>query len=175
MLPERARRKADIVFSSLMIVFGLVILVAASRMPWTSARTGGGSQWYLSPGLYPAILGVLLVVFSARVLVTAWKEVGPADIGPQFIGWVRGLPRNRGVQSVVFMMTLVGVYIFLGIGSADFRIVSAIFLFIFIAVFWWPEAGKKLPMRIAVTVAIAAIIPTLMAYIFETHLYVPMP
>ncbi|MBL0935986.1 MAG: tripartite tricarboxylate transporter TctB family protein [Rhizobiaceae bacterium] len=175
MLPERARRKADIVFSSFMIVLGLVMLYAASQMPWSSARTGGGSQWYLSPGLYPAILGTLLVIFSARVLVAAWKEVGGTDISAMFTGWVRGLPQNRGVQNVVFMMVLVGVYIFFGIGSADFRVVSAIFLFLFIAAFWWPDSGKKLPMRIAATAAIAAAVPTLMAYIFTTHLFVPMP
>lgn len=92
-----------------------------------------------------------------------------------FIGWVRALPRNRGVQNVIFMMVLVGVYIFFGIGSGDFRLVSAVFLFLFIAAFWWPDSGKQLPLKIASTAVIAAVVPTLMAYIFTTHLFVPMP
>lgn len=175
MLPYRARRKADIVVSSLMIVFGLVIVYAASQMPWTANRTGAGSGWYLSPGLYPAILGVLLVIFNIRVLATAWKEVGPAEIPAMFAGWLRGLPCNRGVQGVIFMMALTGVYIFFGIGTLDFRIVSAIYLLIFIAVFWWPDAGPQLPLRIIVTVAVAIAFPMLIAHIFSTYLYVPMP
>ncbi|RDE08698.1 tripartite tricarboxylate transporter TctB family protein [Pelagibacterium lacus] len=175
MLPHRARRKMDIVVSFAMICFGIVVLIAASQMPWAPRSASGAVQWYLSPGLYPATLGFFLVVFSSFVLWNAVREVGIGDIGTMFRGWMRNLPTNHPVHRVVIAMLLVGLYIFVGIGLAEFWIVSAVFLFVFIALFWFPEPGMKLAHRVPISLAISVLIPLAVAFVFETYFYVPMP
>ncbi len=175
MLPLETRRKADFVVSIGLIAAGAFILYRASQMPWSNTRTGASAQWFLSPGLFPATLGVLLILFSLRVLLTAVREGGHQGGGTMFAGWLKGLPRNRPVQRVVFMIALIGAYIWFGIGNVDYRLASAAFLFVFIAAFWWPESGDRLPVRIAVTVAVAVLLPAALAHLFSTFLFVPMP
>lgn len=175
MLPHETRRKADVVFSSFVIGLGFYLIYTASQMPWRSSVTGGAAQWFLSPGLFPATLGIMLILFSASVLVTAIREEGHRGIIPMFLNWVRNLPTNRPFQRLLLMIGLIGVYIFVGLGSADYRLVSGIFLFIFIALFWWPGAGAELAKRVVVTLGTATLVPVIVAYLFSTYLYVPMP
>jgi hypothetical protein len=175
MLPLETRRKADFIVSIGLIGVGGYILYSASQMPWASTRTGASAQWFLSPGLFPATLGMLLILFSLRVLLTAVKDGGHRGGGTMLMGWLKGLPWNRPVQRVVFMIALIGAYISFGIGNADYRLVSAAFLFVFIAAFWWPESGDKLPLRIVVTLAVSVLLPAALAHVFSTFLFVPMP
>ena len=175
MLPERTRRKADVVVSSLFILFGFIIIYRASQMPWATTRTGGTSQWFISPGLFPTVIGVLLILFSIRVLVTAIAEEGHRNIAPLFLGWLRGLPSNRGVHRVVLMVFWIGLYIFGAIGRINYQLASAIFLFGFIAVLWFPGAGAQWPKRLLITALISIIVPVVIIHVFSTYLYVPAP
>lgn len=175
MLPPQTRRKADVVVSSLFIGFGGLILYRASQMPWSSTRTGGDAQWFLSPGLFPAVIGSLLILFSARVLATAVAEGGHRDIVPLLAKWLRGLPWNKRVHRFVFMVAWIGLYVFFGIGHFNYEIVSAVFIFVFILYFWLPGAGSRALQRIAVAAGVSVIFPLAVAYVFETYLYVPSP
>ena len=87
MLPQKSLRRADIVASSVMIAIGLAAIYAASRMPWSSTLTGGDAQWYLSPGLFPTVIGALLVIFSARILLIAIKEGGHHGVFSAAVKW----------------------------------------------------------------------------------------
>ena len=175
MLPERTRRKADVVVCLLFILFGLFLFYEASRMPWASTRTGAQAQWFLSPGLFPATIGALLILFSLRVLATAIAQGGHKGIWATFAPWLRGLPTNRGVQRVALMILLIGTFIFAGIGRIDFRLAGSLFLFTFIGLFWWPFSGEAPVRRTLVTLAISLAVPAVIAYLFSTFLYVPMP
>ena len=175
MLPMQTRRKADVVVSALMILFGLLIIYRASQMPWSNTRTGAAAQWFLSPGLFPTVLGALLILFSLRVFVTALREGGGRDLTPLLVRWLRGLPSNRGAHRIAFMILWIGAYIFFGVGEFNYELVSAIFLFVFISVFWLPGAGAQLPKRLIITAAVSMIVPIVVAYIFSNYLYVPAP
>lgn len=175
MLPHKSLRRADVVVSCAMIGLGCAVIYSGSQMPWSSTLTGGAAQWYLSPGLFPTVVGGLLILFSARVLLTAIKEGGHRGIGEAASGWIRRLPRNRPVHRAILIALLLAAYVFLGIGRINFVVASALFLFVSIAVFWWKDAGHHWLRTIAVTLGVAVGVPLVISYLFSAFLYVPMP
>lgn len=175
MLPRGPLRQADVAASVAFIAFGVVLIIAGARMPWTSTRTGGEAQWFLSPGLFPVVIGSLLILFSARVLASAIQEGGHRNIGTSFLAWLKRLPANRAVHRLITITLLMAAYIFLGVGRINFLLASFIFLFVTIAIFWWPEAGDRLMRYVLVTAAVSAVVPAVVIYLFSTFLYVAMP
>ena len=171
MLPAPARRKADVVVSALFVALGAYVIYEATQMPWVRGR----HQWYTSPALFPTLIGALLILFSLRVLAVAIKEGGHHDLLSTFGGWLAGLPRNRGVHRVVFAMAWIGLYVFVGLGNYHYQLLSAVFLAVFIGLFWLPDAGAAWPRRVAVTLAVALSVPFAIAYVFSTFLFVPAP
>jgi len=171
MLPLQTRRKADIVVSILFMLFGAYIIYEAMQMPWSRGRF----QWYASPGLFPTVIGILLIVFSLRVLLVAVRDGGHRHIARTFWQWLQGLPRNRGIHRVTFTIFWIGLYVFYGVGHFNYEIVSAVFLAVFIGVFWVSGAGSQWPKRLAVTVLVSVAVPVVVAYVFSTYLYVPSP
>lgn len=175
MLPRQARRKADFVVCLLFIAFGGLVLYQSSLMPWETSRTGAEAQWYLSPGLFPAILGILLILFSLRVLVSAVAEGGHRDIAGPLMAWIVDLPRNVRVHRVVFIVVWSGLYIFGALGRVNFQLASVVFVFVLIAVFWLPGSGATLARRAAIAALVSVIVPVSIAHVFSTYLYVPVP
>ena len=175
MLPRQSLRRADVVASVAFMALGAIVIYRASQMPWASARTGGSVQWYLSPGLFPVVVGTLLILFSARVLINALREGGQHGIGAATRAWFAGLPRNSGVHRVVIISILMAIFVFGAIGRVNFVVASSIYLFVAIAMFWWPTNGRSLPVSAAITAVIAVAIPLVVTTIFSTFLFVPMP
>lgn len=174
MLPQKSLRRADIVASGAMIALGAVIIYSGSRMPWSSTLTGGAAQWYLSPGLFPTVVGGLLILFSLRVLLTAIKEGGHRGIGTAVREWLFRLPENRSIHRVIMITLLLAAYVF-ALGKVNYLVVSSIFLFLTIAIFWWRDAGERLFRWIVITLAVAMGVPFAVSYLFSAFLYVPMP
>jgi hypothetical protein len=175
MLPRQSLRRADVVASVAFMALGAIVIYRASQMPWASARTGGSVQWYLSPGLFPVVVGALLILFSARVLLNALKEGGQHGIADATRAWFAGLPRNRGVHRVAIISVLLAIYVFGAVGRVNFVAASAIFLFVSIALFWWPANGRSMAASAGITAVIAVSIPLAITWIFTTFLFVPMP
>jgi hypothetical protein len=175
MLPHKSLRRADVVASTVMIGVGVAIVYSGSQMPWSSTLTGGAPQWYLSPGLFPTVVGALLIIFSLRILVTAIKEGGTQGLWTSTRNWFRTLPRNRPIHRAIIITLLMSAYIFLGLGRINFLLASSIFLFVSIACFWWSEAGDKLLRYIAITLAVAIGVPFVISFLFSKFLFVPMP
>jgi hypothetical protein len=175
MLPHKSMRRADVIASCVFMVLGVVVIYSATQMPWTSGRTGGSVQWYLSPGLFPAIVGALLILFSVRVLVQAIREGGHKEIVSRSVAWIRGLTVNTPVHRVILIALLLAMYVFGGVGRINFVAASALFLFVSIALFWWPGNGRSLLANIIVTAMVSVLTPLVIAHIFSTYLFVPMP
>ncbi|PVE23000.1 hypothetical protein DC522_18055 [Microvirga sp. KLBC 81] len=175
MLPHKSLRRADVVASCTMMGLGIAVIYSGSQMPWTSTLTGGAAQWYLSPGLFPTVVGALLILFSARVLLTAIKEGGLQGIGEGVSNWLRRFPRNRPIHRAIIITLLMAAYIFLGLGKINFVVASSIFLFVSIAIFWWKDAQHHWVRTIGVTLAVSIGVPFVVSYLFSTFLFVPMP
>ena len=177
MLPHKSLRRADVIASTLMIGFGVVVVWQGIRMPWASTATSGSSssQWYLSPGLFPVITGGLLILFSLRILVTAIREGGARGIWESLGPWLSGLGGNTRIHRAVMISVLLAIYVFGALGRVNFLVASGIFLFVSIALFWWPDGVGQIWRKVLVTAVIAAGFPWVIEYLFSTFLYVPMP
>lgn len=171
MLSPEARRKADVVVCLLFIALGAWVIWEAYNMPWERGRF----RWYTSPGLFPTVVGALLILFSLRVLATALRAGGHRGIGRMLGGWISGLPSNRGIHRVVFSMVWIGLYIFVGLGNFHYQMLSIGFLAVFMGVLWLPGAGRDLLRRLAIVLAVSVSVPLVITHIFSTYLYVPAP
>jgi len=175
MLSRKSMRRADVVASCLFMALGGGVIYSAWQMPWATQRTGGSPQWYLSPGLFPAIIGVLLVLFSARVLLQAVREGGHQGLMPAIRTWISGLGANRPVHRAFLIALLMMIYVFLGVGRINFHVASGLFLFASIALFWWPMSGRPLAVNVIITALVAVLTPLVIGSIFTRLLDVPMP
>lgn len=176
MLPRESRRQADVVVSISLIGFGLIVILSASTMPWISTRTGAkAAQWFLSPGLMPALIGLLLILFSVRIFVTAISEGGHRSIGSVLRRWLAGLPKNRKVHRVMVMILIMGAYIFGGLVRVNFYVATSVFLAIAITTFWWDSGPHNRLTFFAITAIASIVTPLTVGYLFTTFLYVPMP
>ena len=57
-------RKADLVTSVLIFVFGAWVLWMAFKMPMKDSFGGVMNVWYVSPALFPIFVGVALMVLG---------------------------------------------------------------------------------------------------------------
>lgn len=174
-MDKQKLRKVDLVFSLGLIAFGIAVLVAASRMPWTTHQTGVSSGWFLSPGLLPAVLGVLLIAFSLNVLANAVAAGGHRDISAFLRGAFSGVARNRRLHRVLLIIVLIGGYVFGLIGHVNYYVASSAYLFVFMLLFHRTSPGGSTAKNVLMLLAIAGATPLSIGYLFSTYLNVPLP
>ncbi|MEO8304617.1 MAG: tripartite tricarboxylate transporter TctB family protein [Betaproteobacteria bacterium] len=174
-MEKQRLRKVDFLFSLALIAFGIVVVVAASRMPWTSTQTGISAAWHLSPGLFPALLGALLIVFSLSVLATAVAAGGHRDIVTFVRGALARIPRNRSLHRVLLIIVLIGGYVFGLVGHVNYYVASSIYLFMFMLLFHKAPRGRSTTRNALMLLAIAIAVPLAIGYLFSTYLNVPLP
>src|SRR6056297_3549243 len=73
-------RIQDFVTSIVLFIFGLFIIIGAAQMPVSSSYGGVKNVWYVSPALFPFIIGGSMLVLSILLAVVAVKEVGMESI-----------------------------------------------------------------------------------------------
>lgn len=175
MSPEKPLRKADFIASILFMLLGGGMIVAASRMPWIVQSGGLLQDWYLSPGLFPAVLGSLLILFSASVLVHAVRAGGHRGLGPAIAAALRSVGANRDLHRMAGAALLVGLYVFVGIGRVNYYVASSAFLFATMLAFHrTPEGRITWPLVLKIAV-IAVVAPLVIGHVFTDFFQVPMP
>jgi hypothetical protein len=168
-------RKADFLFSLVLIAFGIVVIVAAAGMPWTSTQKGVSSSWYLSPGLFPALLGLLLIVFSLNVLRNAIVEGGHRDLARFIADAIGAAPRSRRLHRVLLVILIIGAYVFGLLKNVNYFVASSAYLFVFMLLFHTRREGVSTTRNALVLLAVAVGVPLVIGYIFSTYLNVPLP
>lgn len=166
-------RQTDFLFSLVLIAFGIAILVSASRMPWTNQQSGISSAWYLSPGLFPALLGILLIVFSLDILMHAISAGGHRKIGAFVGSSISAVGNNRRLHKVLLIILVIGVYISL-IGHVNYYVASAVYLFMFMLLFHHPASRSRVK-NVLTLLAVAVLVPLVTGYLFSHYLNVPLP
>jgi hypothetical protein len=121
-IPERRDASATVATQGgyrrfdLFILFGAYIIFEATQMPWSRGRF----QWYASPGLFPTVIGTLLILFSLRVF---WSRCAMAAIAisrePSGSG-CRGFPAIAGYIASPSPLWI-GLYVFYGVGHYNYR------------------------------------------------------
>ncbi|TCK29203.1 tripartite tricarboxylate transporter TctB family protein [Ancylobacter aquaticus] len=175
MSSEKPLRKADFVTSIVFMLLGIVMIVAASRMPWIVQSGGLQQDWYLSPGLFPTVLGVLLIIFSSNVLMHAVRGGGYRGLGRAAAHGLRSVGSNHDLHRMAMAAALVGLYVFVGIGRVEYHIASSVFLFVTMLVFH-RAPDRPFTVRAVLKLALIAVLaPLVIGYIFTEFFQVPMP
>ena len=124
-------RRDDFKTGILLILLSLGVLWEASTYPMTDSYGGVQNVWYVSPALFPLIIGLLLFILALVLVGNAlvfhgwsavWRDKNVIQTRPG-----RGVLRFFGV--VVFFSAFVYAYI----PNVDFFIASVLFLFTFIS------------------------------------------
>ena len=69
-------RGIDIITGIILSIFGLIILVSAFQMPLKDSFGGVDSVWYVSPALFPIIIGFCICFLSIAIIRYALKNDG---------------------------------------------------------------------------------------------------
>lgn len=171
---SRSLRQADLVTSVVLTGIGLMVIYKAVQMPWTS-QFGVASSWYLSPGLFPLILGVLLILFSLNVLWVAVKAKAHNGIFAAIVKAVAAAPRSRPVLRSLAVLAMVGVYVLVGLGHYNYYVVSTLFCLAMMFSFYRPEGRFPGPKGLFAIVAISVLGPLGVGLVFSNFFQVPLP
>jgi hypothetical protein len=133
MLPKERLRRADILFSFLVVLAGAAILINAMGFPRGAELSGVRNDWYVSPALMPYIIGTGLVLMGIALFITGLKEAGTAGLREILDSIGRLFTRRPapGAGSLRFLAVTITVVltVFLYMPRVDF-VISAAFLLV---------------------------------------------
>ncbi len=143
MMEKDKLRKADIFSGSIIFLFGIWIISQAAKMPMKDSWGGVQNVWFVSPALFPLLVGAMIMLLGALLVRTAMKEVGLKGlkavirwlISPELILFLK-TPSNIRVYAIaVLFFSLV----YLNISRIDFFLCSVLFLVAFISMFYFND------------------------------------
>ena len=131
-------RKADIISSIVIFIFGLYVLAHGIYMSFYAVT--GTKVWYYSPGMYPIVLGSALMVLSVLLFLKNYAFSRHSDDnsmnGPEsFEGFWGGVHRSTAVLRLLISIIIFAVYIFVLFGNLPFILATFIYLSVTITVF----------------------------------------
>ena len=144
MLDKDKLRKADIYSGAAIFLFGLWIILQALKMPMKDSWGGVQNVWYVSPAIFPLIVGSMIMLLGALLCRTALKMVGFKAFG-ETVRWLlskallqflNSTPNLRFYTIVVLFLS----FVFLTIPRIDFFISAVLFLVVFITSFYFDDA-----------------------------------
>jgi hypothetical protein len=175
MMPREKLRKADFVSGICLILLGLAVLYGASRMPMKGTYGGVSNVWYVSPAILPIMIGVLLIIFSAGILLRAVKEGGHKEIISYFWAKLKGLPGNTEIRRIFIIWVWSSVYIFVMLGRINFFLATFLYLSPLMLIFYRPGGASLKVKHVAFIIILCAILPIVVGYLFNKYLFVPLP
>ena len=144
MLDKDKLRKADIYSGAAIFLFGLWIILQAFKMPMKDSWGGVQNVWYVSPAIFPLIVGSMIMLLGALLCRTALKMVGFKAFG-QTVRWLlsktllqflNSIPNLRFYTIVVLFLS----FVYLTIPRIDFFLSAVLFLMVFITSFYFDDA-----------------------------------
>ena len=143
MMDKDKLRKADIFSGGIFFLFGLWIIGQALKMPMKDSWGGVQNVWFVSPALFPLLVGGMISLLGVLLIRTAFKAVGKEGISVT-LQWL--LSRNlitylashttlRFYAVVVLFLS----FVFMNIPRIDFFLCSILFLVVFISMFYFDD------------------------------------
>ena len=144
MMEKDQLRKADIFSGSLIVLLGLFIVSQAFGMPMKDSWGGVQNVWYVSPALFPLLVGGMLTFLGLVLVSIAFKETGKAGVksvfsfvaSSDFIQFLRQAEVIRFYGIVVNLM----VFVFLLVPRVDFFLGAILFLLVCFFMFYLRDA-----------------------------------
>lgn len=143
-------RIQDFVTSIILFVFGLFIIIGASQMPVSSSYGGVKNVWYVSPALFPFIIGGSMLLLSILLAFVAVKEVGMESIKKRVghfgdDGLVGTILKERNLRYLAILSFFI-FYVYVFIPRIDYFLATFHFLLVFMSIFYFDDYSllKKL-------------------------------
>ncbi len=144
MLDKDKLRKADIYSGAAIFLFGLWIILQALKMPMKDSWGGVQNVWYVSPAIFPLIVGSMIMLLGALLCRTALKMVGFKTfsetvrwlLSKALLQFLNSIPNLRFYTIAVLFLS----FVFLTIPRIDFFISAVLFLVVFITSFYFDDA-----------------------------------
>lgn len=154
-MDDRRLRRADLWSGLLLLVLAIAMLVETATFPITDSYGGVRNVWYVSPALFPLIVGSCLALLSLALVVTAARRLGGSALRRTLRPALPGLDeRNRRFAMIV--LAIVG-YVFVLVPRVDFFLATLLFLLVFVFAFHLDSAVAVTRNLVAMLVACAAI------------------
>jgi putative tricarboxylic transport membrane protein len=127
------------------LVFGVYICWASFTMPMRG-------EFIESPGLFPGLMGILLILFAVILIARSWKKGGRIHASRIF-GSAVSIARSQEHRPVIVGIILPAIYVFVGIPLIGFYISSALFMTIMFYLFVkkWKKWLLFLPIALGIT------------------------
>ena len=139
MLPIDKLRKADIFSGCAIGLLGLWIIYQAIKMPMKDSWGGVQNVWYVSPALFPLLVGGIIVLLGISLTIQAVRSIGLTGI-VEALDWLKNLQlrflRTEAMMRFHAIMVLLFSFVFLHIPRIDFFLSSILFLQAFISMFY---------------------------------------
>lgn len=144
MLNKEDLRKADFFTGLLFFAFGLFMISQAVQMPMKDSWGGVESVWYVSPALFPLIVGSIISLLGLILTVKSYLEIG----GKGCLAVIENIFSKNGYESLTsdssfrfyMVCSLFLFFVFLYVPRVDFIICSIFFLLVFITSFYFDNA-----------------------------------
>ena len=154
-MDDRRLRRADLWSGLLLLVLAIAMLAETATFPITHSYGGVRNVWYVSPALFPLIVGSCLALLSLALVVTAARRLGGGALRQALRPALPGLDdRNRRFAMIV--LAIVG-YVFVLVPRVDFFLATLLFLLVFVFAFHLDSAAAVIRNLVAMSVACAAI------------------
>lgn len=145
MLETQKLRKADVFSGTLVVLLGVFIISQALQMPMQDSYGGVQNVWYVSPALFPLLVGGMLVILGVLLMKTALRTVGLVGVyqvfrylrSSDFFCFLRKQDSLRFYGIVCNLLILV----FLLVPRIDFFLAATIFLLMFFFMFYCDTPG----------------------------------
>lgn len=140
-------RRADFITSLIMILFAIWVIYKTFQMPMKDTYGGVINVWYVSPALFPLIIGSFILILSFFLLTNSIKEGG----GLYFWETIKlSVQRYQGISenSIRFIALLIALFsfVYVNVPRVDFIITVFLFLTFLISIFFFDDSSllKKL-------------------------------
>ena len=135
----------DVRVGFLTLVLGLYICWASFTMPMRG-------EFIESPGLFPGLMGVLLILFAAILSGRSWRKGGRIH-ATRMYGSAVSIAKSKEHRPVIVGIILPAIYVFVGIPLVGFYISSALFMTIMFYLFVkrWRKWFLFLPIALGIT------------------------
>ncbi len=143
MMEKESLRKADIFSGSLIVLLGLFIISQAVQMPMKDSWGGVQNVWFVSPALFPLLVGGMLVFLGFILIVVAFKSTGKEGIqnvvsfltGKELVSFLK-YPQTVRFYVIVFNLL---AFVFLMVPHIDFFLAAIFFLLVSFVMFYFGD------------------------------------
>ena len=138
-------RKKDLITSIILIAFGIfMVLYSITVIPMKDSWGGVMNVWFVSPGLFPVCIGILIIIMGIVLCNRAIKDGG----AKKFFQDLSRRQKDSSGKTLRFLgiLLVIVAYVYLYIPRIDYFLSTMLCLMVFISFFYFDDPGilKKL-------------------------------